>query len=224
MTFLRASTAALLPYPIVILRLLSRKVRQMVEIRFTDDALWERIERAVEKVKDRLRRVTQALESAGVPYAVVGGNAVQIWVAQVDESVARNTQDVDIVLRRADLAAAIRALDAAGFVFREGAGVTMFLDGPEAKARDAVHVVFAGEKVRPEYVEAVPDITEYDWIRDVRLMPLEALVRMKLTSFRDKDRVHLRDMLSVGLIDATWLAELSVPLAERLKVLIDNPE
>jgi hypothetical protein len=196
----------------------------MVEIRFTGDALWERIEGAVEKVKDRLRRVSQALDSADVPYAVVGGNAAQIWVAQVDESVARATQDVDIVLRRGDLDAAIRALEAAGFVFREGAGIAMFLDGPGAKARDAVHVVFAGEKVRPDYVESVPVIANYRWIRNVRLMPLEPLVRMKLTSFRDKDRVHLRDMLSVGLIDDSWLANLPRPQATRLKELIDNPE
>lgn len=196
----------------------------MVEIRFTGDALWERIGGAVEKVKDRLRRVSQALDAADVPYAVVGGNAVQIWVAQADESVARATQDVDIVLRRADLDAAIRALEAAGFVFREGVGIAMFLDGPNAKARDAVHVVFAGEKVRPDYVESVPDIANYRWIQNVRLMPLEPLVRMKLTSFRDKDRVHLRDMLSVGLIDDSWLANLPRPLATRLKELIDNPE
>lgn len=196
----------------------------MVEIRFTGDALWERIESAVEKVKVRLRRVSQALDAADVPYAVVGGTAVQIWVAQADESVARATQDVDIVLRRADLDAAIRALEAAGFVFREGAGIAMFLDGPNAKARDAVHVVFAGEKVRPDYVESVPDIANYRWIQNVRLMPLEPLVRMKLTSFRDKDRVHLRDLLSVGLIDDSWLANLPRPLATRLQELIDNPE
>ncbi len=196
----------------------------MVEIKFQDEALWERIERAVEKVKDRLRRVTRALESAGIPYAVVGGNAVQIWVAQVDESVARNTQDVDIVLRRADLTAAKSVLADAGFLYRETAGVALFLDGPDAKARDAVHVVFAGEKVRPDYVEEVPDIAHVEWVRDVRLMPLDALVRMKLTSFRDKDRVHLRDMLSVQLIDESWLARLSGLLGERLKQLIDNPE
>ena len=196
----------------------------MVEIRYTDDKLWERIERAVEKVKDRLRRVTRALESAGIPYAVVGGNAVQIWVAQVDESVARNTQDVDIVLRRADLEAATQTLEAVGFVYREVAGISMFLDGRNAKARDAVQVVFAGEKVRSEYVDVVPDVVEYEWIRDVRLMPLPALVRMKLTSFRDKDRVHLRDMLSVGLVDATWVPRLPTPIAERLQLLIDNPE
>ena len=173
----------------------------MVEIRYTGDAMWERIERAVENVKDRLRRVTQALESAGVPYAVVGGNAVQMWVAQVDESVVRNTRDVDIALNRKDLETAIAALEKVGFRFRQAAGVTMFLDGPDAKARDAVHVVFAGEKVREEYFEPVPSIEDYARIKDVRTMTLESLVRMKLTSNRRKDQVHLLDMLSINLID-----------------------
>jgi hypothetical protein len=196
----------------------------MVEIRYSGEALWERIERAVENVKDRLRRVTQALEHANVPYAVIGGNAVQMWVAQVDESVVRNTRDVDICLNRADLPAAITALESAGFIFRQAAGVTMFLDGPNAKARDAVHVVFAGEKVREEYPEAVPSIDDYERIKDVRTLRLESLVRMKLTSNRDKDRVHVRDMLSIGLIDDTWLPRLSPVLAQRLQTLIDDPD
>ena len=41
----------------------------------------ERLERAVEKVRDRLLRSTAALEAAGIPYAVVGGNAVMAWSA-----------------------------------------------------------------------------------------------------------------------------------------------
>ena len=82
----------------------------MVEIKFVGEALWARIERAVEIVKDRMRRVTTSLNSANVPYAVIGGNAVQHWVAQVDESVVRNTRDVDIILNRSDLPAAIKAL------------------------------------------------------------------------------------------------------------------
>jgi 23S rRNA maturation mini-RNase III len=44
---------------------------EMVEVKYVGDALWERIERAVEIVKDRLRRVTTALNSAEVPYAVI---------------------------------------------------------------------------------------------------------------------------------------------------------
>src|SRR5207249_8900004 len=95
---------------------------------------WERMIRAVEKVRDRLRRASAALEKAGVPYAVVGGNAVAAWVSKVDEAAVRNTQDVDILIRRADLDAATKALAEAGFVRRHVAGIDLFLDGPKAKA------------------------------------------------------------------------------------------
>src|SRR5437763_6514155 len=103
---------------------------------------WERMIRAVEKVRDRLRRAAQALEQAGVPYAVVGGNAVAALVSRVDEAAVRNTQDVDLLLHRSDLDAATAALAQAGFVRRHVASIDLFLDGPQAKARDAVHVVF----------------------------------------------------------------------------------
>ena len=113
---------------------------------------WERLVTAVEKVRDRLRRTAAALEAAQVPYAIIGGNAVAAWVAEVDEAAVRNTQDVDILLRRADLQRAIVAMAAAGFIYRHAASIDMFLDGPTAKGRDAAHVIFAGEKVRPEYL------------------------------------------------------------------------
>lgn len=184
----------------------------------------DRMERAVEKVRDRLLRSTAALESAGVPYAVIGGNAVMAWVEQADESAVRFTQDVDLVLRRDDLERAKAALEKAGFVHRRAAGIEMFLDGPGAKARDAVHVIFSGEKVRPEYVAAVPDVAESVSFKTYRVLSLEAVVRMKLTSNRDKDRMHLRDMLGVGLIDATWPARYPPELAARLQHLIDTPD
>jgi hypothetical protein len=196
----------------------------MVEIQYTGEALWTRIERAVNIVKDRLRRVSEALNSAGVSYAVVGGSAVQFWVAQVDESVVRNTRDVDIILNRDDLPRAKTALEKAGFIYRRAASITMFLDGPEAKARDAVHVVFAGEKVRDDYPEPVPEIDDCEPMHDSRTLPLEALVRMKLTSFRDKDRVHLRDMISIGLIDDSWPVRLIPEMGRRLQELLDDPD
>ena len=196
----------------------------MVEIKYSGDELWARIERAVEKVKERLRRVTKALNEADVPYAVIGGNAVQHWVAQVDESVVRNTRDVDIILNESDLDRATAALEQVGFIYRRAASVSMFLDGPNAKARDAVHVVFAGKKVREEYPEPVPMIDDYELIEEAKTLPLEALVRMKLTSFRDKDRVHIRDMISVQLIDDSWPARLSPELRVRLQELLDDPD
>ena len=184
----------------------------------------DRMERAVEKVRDRLLRSTAALEAAGVPYAVIGGNAVMAWVEQADEAAVRFTQDVDLVLRRDDLERAKATLEKAGFVHRRSAGIEMFLDGPGAKARDAVHVIFSGEKVRPEYVAPVPDVAESVSFKSYRVLSLEAVVRMKLTSNRDKDRMHLRDMLGVGLIDATWPARYPPELAARLQHLIDTPD
>jgi hypothetical protein len=180
--------------------------------------------RAVEKVRDRLRRAARALDAAGVPYAVVGGNAVAAWVSRVDEAAVRNTQDVDILLRRADLERAKAALAAVGFVYRHTAGIDFFLDGPGAKVRDAVHVVFAGEKVRPEYVCAAPDVAESEPATECRVLNLEALVRMKLTSFRRKDQMHLLDLIDVGLLDTSWPGRLPPKLGARLQELLDNPE
>jgi hypothetical protein len=184
----------------------------------------DRMVSAVEKVRSRLLRATAALESAGVPYAVAGGNAVAAWVTRVDEAAVRNTQDVDLLIDRVDLDRAKQALAAAGFVYRQVKSVDMFLDGPDAKARDAVHIVFAGEKVRAEYETTAPTLEEVDPQAPFRVLTLEALVRMKLTSFRDKDRVHLRDMIDVGLIDKDWLGKLPPQLAARLQELFDNPE
>ena len=196
----------------------------MTKFHLTGDALWERMERAVEKVRERLERAAVALEAAGVPYAVAGGNAVRAWVAQADEAAVRTTRDVDILLRRSDLPQAIEVLEQAGFVYRHVAGIDMFLDGAEAKARDAVHVVFAGEKVRDEYLLPAPDVDESEQIERFHVLNLEALVQMKLTAFRDKDRMHLRDMLDVELIDPSWCRRFPTDLAVRLQELVDDPD
>jgi hypothetical protein len=196
----------------------------MTAFHLTGDALWKRMERAVEKVQERLERTATTLEKAGIPYAIIGGNAVRAWVAQADEAAVRTTRDVDILLRRADWSAAVTAMHAAGFVYRHVKSIDMFLDGPDAKARDAVHVIFAGEKIKPDDPLPAPDVVEAEEIQSHRTLRLEPLVRMKLTSFRDKDRMHLRDMIDVELIDASWCQRLPRELAIRLQELLDNPE
>jgi len=178
---------------------------------------------AVEKVRDRLLRSTRALNGAGIAYAVAGGNAVAAWVARVDEAAVRNTQDVDILINRSDLDRVRAALEAIGFVYRHVGGIDVFLDGPDAKARDGVHIVFANEKVRDHEPAANPSVDEAENDTLFRVLSLEALVKIKLTAYRDKDRTHLRDMIDVGLVDASWLARLPQPLAERLKTILDDP-
>lgn len=184
----------------------------------------DRMVSAVELVRQRLLKSTRALAAAGVDYAVVGGNAVAAWVSSVDTSAVRNTADVDILLRRDDLPRAKVALEAAGFVYRHVGGMDVFLDGPDAKVRDAVHIVFSNEKVREHEPVANPDVTESADTPEFRVITLQALVRIKLTAFRDKDRTHLRDMISVGLIDPTWPPRLPPELAARLQQLLDDPE
>lgn len=192
---------------------------------------WERMSAGIEKVKDRLRRATQALEKAGIAYAVIGGNAVAAWVSRVDDSVVRATRDVDLLVRRGDMDRIVEAMKAAGFIYRRvsilgGKGsIEMFLDGPGAKAREAVHLIFAGEKVNPEALEPSPEVEDVDPTNEeFRLLDLESLVTMKLTSYRRKDQVHLLDMLEIGQIDETWIARVPASLRERLQALIDDPE
>jgi hypothetical protein len=194
-----------------------------VSFHLTGEPLWQRMERAVDAIRDRLERTAAALESAGVRYAIIGGHAVRAWVAQVDEAAVRTTRDVDVLLRRADWPQARQAMEVAGFVYRHARGVDMFLDGPDAKFRDAVHVLFAGEKVRPGDLFPNPDLTESEQVKAHRTISLDALVRMKLIAFRDKDRMHLRDMIDVELIDATWRDRLPEELAARLQELLDDP-
>ena len=184
----------------------------------------DRMERAVAKVRERLLRATAALNRAGVPYAVVGGNAVASWVATVDEGAVRNTRDIDLLVRRSDLPAITTALEQAGFVADELLDVVMFRDGPEGKPSEAVHLLFAGEKVRPDHPLPAPEIQTVEDLANFHVIALESLVSMKLMSNRDKDRTHLRDMIGVRLIDASWLTKLPPELAGRLKQILDTPD
>jgi hypothetical protein len=184
---------------------------------------WERALMAAEKVKERLRRATRALDAAGVAYAVVGGNAVAEWVARVDEGAVRNTRDVDLLLRRNDFAAAQAVLEAAGFVYQQLLDVDMFIDGPNGRPSEAVHLLYSGEKVRPDYEHSSPTLDESERTAEFQVISLQALVRMKLISNRRKDQVHLLDLIGVGHLDATWPARFPPPLDSRLQELLDDP-
>ena len=176
----------------------------------------------MENVNTRLRKTVGILEAAGVPYAVIGGHAVRAWVAQVDEAALRTTQDVDILVRPADLPAMIVAMTAAGFHHRNTSGLDMFLEHPDGSARDAVHVLLVGAVERAG--EPNPDIEPAVRTNDLQTVALETLVRMKLNAFRRKDQVHLLDMLSLGMIDASWPARFPEPLRQRLQQLLDDPD
>src|ERR1700675_667533 len=113
-------------------------------------------EDAVEKLFDVTKRFAPALEAAQIPYRVVGGLAVFVHVDARDPMAARLTKDVNVAIDRKDLDAIRAALESYGFTFRHVAGVDMFLDAKNPRVCGAIHLLFAGEKVRPDDLTAVP--------------------------------------------------------------------
>jgi len=182
-------------------------------------------ERAVEKVAERLRRTVAALNSRNISYAVVGGNAVAIWVATKDEGAIRATKDVDVLMGRRELASAVAAMREAGFVHEEVHGVSMFMDRDDPMPSRGVHLVFSGEKVKPGDLEPVPDVKI--GIRDADGVPaldLPELLTMKLIAFRRMDQVHIIDMLRVGLIGPDWVDRVPAALRSRLQEILADPD
>ena len=87
-----------------------------------------------------------------------------------------------------------------------------------------MHLLFAGEPVRAGDENASPDVGESERAAEFQVVSLDAIVRMKLIAWRDKDRTHIRDLIGVGQIDATWPARFTAALRERLQQLFDNPD
>jgi len=171
----------------------------------------------VEQLFEKVRRLHAALQEAGVPYRVVGGVGVFLHVFEQDSGKARMTQDVDVAVARGDLARIAAAGEKHGFRYRHSAGLDMLVDATNPRASTAIQFIFVREKVRPEYVEPVPDFGEATISSEgVFIAPVADLVHMKLTSFRLKDRVHVQDMDSVGLITPEIEAGLSDILRARL--------
>src|SRR5205807_4763254 len=109
----------------------------------------------------------------------------------------------------------------AGLDYFEVVGIGMFVEQDDPNPRQAVHLIWAGEKVRPEYPLPSPGIEERETLGPgLQVVALAGLVRMKLMANRDQDRVHLRDLMDVGLIDRQLLQTLPPELASRLDALL----
>jgi hypothetical protein len=175
-------------------------------------------ENKVDQLRDVAKRLDAALTTAEIRYQVIGGFAVFCHVDRIDPLAARLTRDVDVAIDRADLQRIAQAVASIGMQHRHVAGIDMLVDAASPKARSAVHLVFTREKVRPEYVDSVPGISCPSRTSEgILIAPVADLVRMKLTSFRLKDQVHIQDMDSVGLITPEIEASLSEALRERLR-------
>jgi hypothetical protein len=181
---------------------------------------WEAHVMAIEAVSERLDAITAALDRHGIPYAIVGGQAVAIWVATVDPDAVRTTKDVDLLLNRSELPRVRAAARSIEMDYFETMGVGMLLSRTNPNPRSAVHFVWSGELVRPGEPVPAPSLTDHVIIDNRwKVVSLPALVTMKLTAWRDQDRVHLRDLRDVGLVDDELTRELPRELIERWQSL-----
>lgn len=178
--------------------------------------------RAVSKVEELLKRTTQALDAAGLDYAVIGGNAVAAWVSTIDPYAVRTTKDVDLLVRRADLNRIAETLRPLGLESAEVLGVSMFVESVNPSPKNAVHLIFANEPIRSLDSIVAPDVTGASpGVAGFRVIPLLGLVLMKLLAFRLRDQTHLVDMLSVGLLDASWKDKLPADLRPRFEQVLE---
>lgn len=179
---------------------------------------------ACERVIERLQRAEQALRLASVEHAIIGGHAVAAWVSTVNPSATRFTKDVDLLVRRVDLETIKSALHSVGFVYRHAAKIHFFLDGPEGKFEEGVHLIFAEEPIKSSDVMPAPTLAEREVLNGRSVISLTGLLQMKLIAYRLKDQMHLVDLAQLGLIDRTWVSRFEEPLASRLQQIIDSPE
>ena len=167
-----------------------------------------------------LQKLSVPLEQAGVPHELVGGLAVFLHVENADSTHSSLTRDIDVMIRREDLPRVVAIAEKHGFRFRHSAGLDMLLYGETNSARNAVHLLFSGEKVKAAQLEAHPGIRPVRaglHGQDFLVIPVLDLVRMKLSSNRDKDRVHVRGMDAAGLITKAVEHGLSEDLRSRLR-------
>ena len=64
---------------------------------------------------------------------------------------------------------------------------------------------------------------DFRTLNGVRLSPVEDLLRLKLTSFRVKDEMHVKDLDEAGLITPKIEAALSPLQLERLRQTRERP-
>jgi hypothetical protein len=162
-------------------------------------------ENKVDQLFEVAGRFEAALSRANIEYRITGGFAAYIHVNAVDPIAARLTRDIDVEVRRDELDAVIEATRAFGFRHLVVKGLDVLEDAAAPKAHSEIHLL------------PVPALSPLVRIENgISLVTVADLAVKKLTSFRLKDRVHVRDLDGVGLITSDVEAQLSPELKSRL--------
>ena len=105
-----------------------------------------------------LQNSTDTLNTQHIPHELIGGLAVLIYVEEENSEHTSLTRDVDFMVNRFDLERIKETAGKDGLRFSDAAGVDMLIYGLAESARNAVHLVFSGERVRPTQATPNPPI------------------------------------------------------------------
>jgi hypothetical protein len=160
-----------------------------------------------------LHKIADSLASDHIPYEVIGGLAVLIHVEEANPELTALTRDVDVMVRRSDLERIKSTSARHGFRFRHTAGIDMLVYGDTDSDRNAVHLIFSEDFSTPPIASETKVVHD----KEVMVVPVVDLVRMKLNAFRDQDRVHVRSLDAAGLITPDVERRLPAELLSRLQ-------
>ena len=167
-----------------------------------------------------LQNLLLVFKAAGVPFEIIGGVAVNAHlVAASAEDTMFVTRDVDVLIRREDLAVLRAAAVSMGYEpKRRTGGYALLL--PNRTLKQAVRLLFVGEKSRSTYPVTTPGLNPVSrqlFGIQLPVAPVVDLLITKLNSLRTKDLVHLEVLDQAGLITPEIEQLLPVVLRERLQ-------
>jgi hypothetical protein len=163
---------------------------------------------------ERLSAMTQSLEAADIPYALIQNRAVDYWYSTVGEEPHHTTSQCEILVRRVDLPRLMPLLQAMPWKVTTKPKAVLVHDCDDYRRYDFCFL-FTGENVHKDELLPYPPLRQL--VRSPRgwVMGLESVVNMLLARHRTIDKTHLFDMITYGLIDRSWRDRLPDCLQER---------
>jgi hypothetical protein len=184
---------------------------------------FERMFEAQRILRERQASIVAVLTQTGIPFALFASNATYAWIESVDPSCVRQCRNIDLIANRHDRDAVMSALTCLQLSPESRDDYLLLRNKHTCHDRWFDRVYFAGEKLANSDV-MIPTLYEIEIIKEVPVVLLPALVEFQLRRFKLDDKVDLRDLIDVGLIDQSWPAKLPPGLAERLQQILDTPE
>ena len=185
--------------------------------------MFERMFEAQRILRDRQAAIVELLRKREISFALFASNATFVWIESVDESAVRLYRNIDFIIQRGDsglVSSTLKEIDLTAEIQEDH---ILFLNNHAQSVRYSDRAFFASERLF-KYNATIPSLGAVVVIHDVPVISLSELVKFQLERYKLDDKVDLRDLMDVGLVDQSWTSKLPPELAGRLQTILDTPE